>query len=305
MRKQTALFLLITVFTFQGAAQTQLASTVSSECPSDHERVISMFNPNETFSNAAARGLYDRNLCLKGPGDILYNSCSEPDFYLSGNTTNSHFSTNNVYGMGVCISEFRNRVGDSCFDNETAIMSVSSKHNAHVGWPGFFDKQLCGWLEPEKPDNTTVKINLDSGGTVFIDDVNTYGPVKVAEYPYIVQEDEPHLRGIVSHSMIEAEAGSNKRRLEMTTSVENGRYFIPFTEGDHENVENRQEEVLDRTFLSLVNPQFGEGSEETPLVKTIIIGEDVNFTSSIDVGPGTYTMELVKTGENEIEIRQK
>ncbi len=305
MEKTVILLILLALIVSPVSAEGDLNTTISDSCPNDYEKVISMPAPNKTFSNPAAPGLYDHQLCMRGIDDVNFGSCSEPDFYLESNTTKSHFALDNVYGVNVCISGFRNKLRSSCLGNETAYMSVSSKNNAHVAWPGLYGNQMCGWLEPEEPDNTTIEMNLDSGSTVFIDDVNTLGPVRIAEYPYIARENSPYVRAIVSHDMLMAKSSSDKRMLEMTTYHNNSEYFLTFIERDHNSIEEQEEEVLERTFLDQLHPSFGERLPPDPTVKTILMRDDINFSSTIDSDPGTHTLELVKTGDNSIKIRRK
>lgn len=285
---------------------SSLESTIQQNCPSDYEPVISMAEPDKAYSNPGPPDFYSYNLCVKGIVEAkVASSCQKNvGFYLSENDTlDAHFSMFSSYKVPVCTSRMVTRVQNSCFTNQTTLMSVSSDHNGHVAKPGFYDKQLCGFFAA--PENITLEMefNLSSSDDVYFDDKQIgEGEFRLAEYPYIVSEDGQTTAGIVAPGMIRVERKLNDRnRLVMERST--GTFLVPFTRGDHENIEDDQEKVLEGTFLEQLEPSFSFFTPEEATVRTIL-DSNVTIHSSLSIGQGTYTLEIVKIGDNTVRIRR-
>ncbi len=219
--------------------------------------------------NIGSPGHYKWQVCLTETNHTAFRQrCqgSENRIISMYQRNDSHASSYGDYKWSVCVPDISTSFNQTC---SNAIASMKFRDNSHLGGPDHFKWKICPTVT-KQPDNTTLQMNLDSGSTVFIDDVNTLGPVKVAEYPYIVRENPPYLRGIVSYNMLSTSSSSDKRRLEITASADNSEYLLPFTEADHQDVENREEKVLNRELLNLVDPSFGPGISSQSTVKVAL-----------------------------------
>lgn len=311
MRK-TALTLLILsgILLFSGTATAQeegsLEVQIVQDCPDDYEPLVSMTNPEETFNNPGVPGFYTYDVCVQGIRDseITSNQCDENvGFHLFSEEENSHFSTDEVYNLNVCTGQMATSVQPSCSENQTTIMSVSDDHNAHIAEPGVFDQHLCGFIEA--PNDVSVTLSFESEQqNVYFDgsEVDGSQSFSIAEYPYLISEDGGTVQGLVASDFQSAQRSVNGHD-EFMMSRERGSatFFIPFTEGDRNDIENREEAVLNNEFLTLLDPSFGFFIPDTPKIK-IALKPNTNVDSQLDISSGSYTLVVRKTDENEVEI---
>lgn len=305
MRK--ALLLLVLGLLAGSAGASSIDAVIQQDCPVDYEPVISMSNPDKGYSNPAPPGFYSYDLCVQGVEEAkIADSCSRnTGFYLSENSTdNAHFSMFSSYKVPVCTSRMVTQVRDSCLDNQTALMSVSGETNAHVASPGFFDDQLCGFFA--SPENITVEMefNLTSSDQVYADDQEIgEQELRLAEFPYVVSEGGGVTAGMVAPGMIRVERELDTRnRLVMERSE--GTFLVPFTKGDHDNIEDDQEEILNGRFLSQLDASFSYFKPEEATVRTIL-ASNVTVESGIELSQGTHMLEIIKTGENTVRIERR
>ncbi|MFB6167030.1 MAG: hypothetical protein ABEJ62_02090 [Candidatus Nanohaloarchaea archaeon] len=282
-------------------------STIQQTCPEDYESVISMPGKSVGYGNPGPPGFYSHDLCVQGIIDSrVASSCTKnAAFYLSENASeDAHLSQYSSYKVPVCTGRMVTRVRSSCPSGENALMSVSGQTNAHVAEPGFYDQQVCGFFAP--PQNVTLELefNLTSSDSVYIDDTQVgEEDIRLAEYPYIVSEGGGAVAGIVAPNMIRAERKlGNENRLVMER--EEGSFYVPFTRGGHDRIEDDQSSMLSGSFETMLEPSFGFFTPEEATIRTALdTGLDIN--SGLELGQGSHTLEITKTGENTISIEER
>ncbi|MFB6213617.1 MAG: hypothetical protein ABEJ07_03595 [Candidatus Nanohaloarchaea archaeon] len=301
-------FLLLLLGIFAGSAgASSLNSTIQPSCPQDYEPVISMPGKAVEYGNPGPPGMYSQNLCVKGIIEAkVASSCTKnAGFYLSENNSAAHLSQFSSYKVPVCTGRMVTSVRDSCPSNKTTLMSVSSQTNAHVAEPGFYDQQICGFFAA--PENITMEMefNLTSSDTVYIDDTRVgQEEIRLAEYPYIVSEGGGSVAGIVAPNMIRAERklqGENRLVMER----EDGSFYLPFTRGGHENIEDDQADVLGNSFEARLEASFAFFTPEEATVRTALETPGLDVKSGLELGQGSHTLEITKTGENAISIEER
>lgn len=284
-------------------AATQIESKIAGSCPADYEPTISMAAPNDTYSNPGPPGMYQYNLCISGIEKTqTANSCDKnAGFYLSSNGTDAHLSKFSSYNIPVCTGQMVTSIRDSCLSNQTSLFSISGEDNAHVASPDIFNKEVCGYFEKPKNITLEVEFNLSSSDNVYVDGQKAAETeFRLAEFPYIVSEGSNHVSGIVADDMIRVE-----RKLEQDNRLimerESGEFIIPFTRGDHEEIEEHQQQILGNSFLNQVEPSFGFFIPEHNTI-TASLGSNATIESDISLGKGSSTLKLTKTGDNKIKI---
>lgn len=309
MRKPLLILAFIVAMSFSGAAD--LDSTIAETCPSGFEPLVSMEDPNATFNNIGTDDMYDYKVCVDGiTNSRVGMTCrGNAGFYMSSKSTDAHFSAVQGYNMHVCTGNMVTEVRDSCNENQKALFSVSKRINGfgrHIG--GLidgYDEVVCG--EFAVPSNVTVKLeyNLSSDDEAYFDDqeIEQTHFSRLAEFPYIVTEGEDEVSGIVSPEFLSARRELDEtNELSIKRRIEGAGVFIPLTRGGHENIEDDEEEVLNREFLAQSSPNFGGYPSGTPMVRAILLRSDMDLESNISLNQGTHTVRLVKTGEEEIKI---
>ncbi|PSG99960.1 MAG: hypothetical protein BRC28_01945 [Nanohaloarchaea archaeon SW_4_43_9] len=288
----------------------QIEPEIRDECNNQEEPVISISDPQKLYSHPAEPGYYDNNLCVEGISDVVIQEerCEGTSgFHLSSREDNAHFSTFGGYRLNVCTGEMNTRItskGDMCLANETELFSVSGPDNAHVGGPGLFDRLVCGsYAEPE---NITLEIefNLTSDDDVYFDGEEVEGEQSFdsADYPAMVAEGDELTSGIVSDKMSSASRSIEGENVYvMKANSTSSDFIIPFTKGDRNNIQNREELIKENEFLEQIRPSFAYVLPENPEVR-VIYDPEVDIDSNISYSPGRYNFEIVKEGENSVGI---
>jgi hypothetical protein len=297
---------------FSGAAE--LNSTIAQSCPSGWEPLVSMDDPNATYNNIGTSEMYDYKVCVNGISNSQVSMTCQGNtgFYVSSDSTDAHFSSVEGYNMHVCTGNMITSVKDSCNVNQTALFSVSNRINGfgrHIG--GLidgYDQVVCG--EYAVPSTMTVELdfNLSSNDNAYFDDqkVESFQYSSLAEFPYLVLQNEGEVAGIVSPAFISARRElQDTNRISLKRDVEDSGVFLPFTRGSHEQIEDDQEAVLNREFLTQSRPNFGGYPSRLPMIRSVLLRSGVDLESNISLSQGTHTVELVKTGENEVTIVQE
>lgn len=314
MRK---VFLLgIFVIAMTGSSSAQLDSQISQSCAGDYEPVVSMAHPNKTINNIGTPGTFEYKVCVRGIIDVSFqNDCpGATSFFISSNSTHAHFSQDQGYNLGVCTEEMVTTLNEtSCGPGYEPLFTVSDPINGfgrHIA--GFADGKnysniVCAVESP--PQNVTlgIKFNLSSSDEVYFDDQRLSGEFSdssIAEFPYILSTDGDVVSGIVSNEYKKISREINGyNELKVRRDVDTANYYIPFTSGDHESVEDDQERFFEGGIENTLNPSFNMDLGGEPTVRAIA-EQDAVIISNLSIGGGSHTIRIEKTGDNEITIEE-
>lgn len=311
MRKSLLVLLLVSM-SFSGAAD--LDSTIAKTCPEGFEPLVSMNHPNATYNNIGTDDMYSYKVCVDGITNSRVGMTCQGNtgFYISSKSTEAHFSAVEGYNMHVCTGNMVTEVKDTCNENETALFSVSKRINGfgrHIaGLTDGYDELVCGSFAV--PSNMTVELefNLSSDDEAYFDDqkVEDFHYSSIAEYPYLVLQGDDEVSGLVSPKFLSVRRELNEtNKISMKRDVKDSGVFIPLTRGGHENIEDDQEEVLAREFLTQSRPNFGGYESGTPVIRSVMLRSDIDLESNISLDQGTHTVRLVKTGEDEVTLTEE
>ncbi len=275
MKRGVAAILFILVMAYSAQAISADIKDVGESC--DPEQEASLVSINDTDGGHVAEpGYYGHEVCVEG--EIEYNvreSCTggETHVFSLFDRTNSHLSMYSTYNYDVCSRQTRAWVDSTCSENGTAVLSVESDNNTHVAEPNHedFSQQICmSFIEPE---NVTVELSGLSGDDFYVDDhEETVEPReeswRLLEYPYVVAEENNHVTGLVSQGDFVKLSHPDETVMSMTVSE--GSILVPHTEGGVENIERRQDMVLDNVFLRQLSPSFAFFIPDQPTVRVVL-----------------------------------
>lgn len=263
------IFLLGIILISSGSASGIDVSVVES-CDEDFEPVASLENSNG--GHLAEPSYYSKNVCVT---DVEYTEIRErcsprENMVLS---LSSRFDANisiydNNYDYRICAPNIRSSVRNSCLEDETKVLSVESDSNSYTAAPSHtdstFDQSLC--LSTSSAKNVSISLSgledtfYSNGSQIEIGDSVT-PPI---DYPYII-DDQP--KGLVGHGEVTKISRISSETVKMTQRADSGGFLIPFTKGGYQEILDEQEEILDRTFLNTVSPNFGLGLVKEPELK--------------------------------------
>lgn len=245
------------------ASGSAVGFSVKDSCDSDEQPLFSIYSKNG--GNAGMPGFYDTQVCATSVSEAdFYQNCPNDlnnilSFYKKNDT---HVSTFKSYKWDLCASEFKVSVNKSCSDSNS-IVSLKYKDDTHVAEPGYYDQQLCA--ASKVPENVTVQMSTGSTTTFYVDgeeaEERSYSPIEVS-YPYVVSDQPIGIVSLGELLSIEYEEESSKNIARMTQS--RGSFLLPFTRGGYTEVEEEEELITNREFLSKFEPRFGFQSLETP-----------------------------------------
>lgn len=264
MHYKTVLVLLLLLLS---ASVSGLNSSINNSCSGDEEPLVSINDTNG--SHVAEPGYYDKDVCVEGAVEFeIKQGCDQNQIetFALFNRTNSHLSMYSTYKYSVCSNSVSASVENTCSKGK-AVLSVESDNNTHAAGPGKLSQQLC--LFPEDPENVTLEIS-GLAGTFYGDgqQISSGQTIRIAEYPYIVAEQSSTVTGIVSYGDFIKFSRPSQDTLSLT-QTETG-FIVPFTSGNHGDIEDRQELVLNREFLNQLSPNFAFFIPEIPTVKVIL-----------------------------------
>lgn len=307
---RTLLPALITLLLLPSAA-ADVSTDIDTEC-GDAEPVISISDPQKLYSQPAEPGFYEKQLCISGITDasVQLNECKRnTGFYISGREGNSHFSIYEAYNLNVCTGEVATRLadeGDSCGENETALFSVSGSENGHVAAPGVFGRQVCGSYTSPSTVTLSMEFNLSSSDTVRFDgrEVDGEQDFSTADYPYLISSGNEMIAGMVASDFMSASRSidDGENVLSMRKSYDDSKFFLPFTSGEIDDIERREEMIEEDDFLQNTDPSFAFDMPSRKNVK-VLYDPEFELKSNITYRSGETTFEIVKSGEEEIMIR--
>ena len=307
MKKLLQALTLLFIMPF-GAADFE--SNIAAEC-GDSEPVISISDPETEQSKPAEPYYYEDQLCVSGISEtkIQKEACGlNTGFYLSGIEDDSRFSIYEDYEYNVCTGKMETRltdIGGSCNENETALISVSAADDADVAAPGVFDQQICGSYDSLDSVTVSMKFNLSSSDTVRFSDQIFEGErsFSSSEYPYMASSGEDMIAGIVTPDFkSESRDINGENVLSMRKSTGSYSFFLPFTTGNIGDIERREELVTENRLLQQISPSFGfDIPGESPV--RVLYRPEVDLKSDKRYGLGENSLEIVKTGEEEVKLK--
>lgn len=307
----TAVIVLLIPSALAATDNKELKSEISKSCDLKYEPVISMADPTSRISNPGTPEIFEYKVCVKGIVESsVSTSCdTTTGFYLSSKDNEAHFSEQNSYYWSVCTDRMRTRISDGpAKENETVLFSISDRHNGHVAEPDLFDYNVYGRYRA--PENVTLEFdfNLSSSDDVYFDDEKVNGEqdfTPPAAFPYLISESnsESIVSGIVANSFTKASRSfsNSKNRLSMTRSGAGG-FILPFTRGDIDSINGKEDAIMNRGFVNSISPNFGFIQINEPSVKVRLDRTDV--ISDISTSTGFYRFNVTKTGENEVTIEE-
>lgn len=242
-----------------------LNSTIRDSCEGDEAPLISL---NDTEGGHVAEpDFYGNQVCVNGlrEPEIKTDCGDKVRMFSIFSREDSHLSEFDIYSYGVCAQNTRGYVNSTCSGSEE-IVSVRFDNNTHAASPGHYPQGLC--LKKINPTNLTIQVSGLSGS--FYADENTINEgetLSFLEYPYIVAENNGFTRGILSYGdFVKLSRTSNSISLTQTTST----FLLPFYNADYRELEDEQQEVLDRSLLDSFSPSFSYLIPETPRIKVAL-----------------------------------
>lgn len=264
------------------------------------DREENMFSINDrSGGHAAEPGYYDNQVCASGVEEVeLAETC--PDGLSSivnlYQEEDSHVSVYSQYRLKVCAS-FPAQINNSCPSSQR-IVSMTQLDNAHVGEPGALEHQLCA--EGSTVSTVTLEMELDAQDAYVDGEQASEGTYSSStlEYPYIVSGDPV---GIVGYSdPVSVSHSSDGSRKTFSVSQDGGTFLLPNTQGGYEEIENREENVIQRNLLEQLSPSFAYLIPDTPEVR-VIYDPDINLTGFDRDQRGSVDLYVRHVSDNEPE----
>jgi hypothetical protein len=338
---------LLVVSATPGVSAQLEVQVAQNQCPSGFNPLVSVDRPVSTTGNPGVsrqnpptdlNPLYKNQICVGGvqPPTIRESCSRRPGFYLYSRETDAHFSNTSVYPLEVCTGrltvELRSLDTDRdgeletqnpCRPGEEPLFSVSNYTNAHIASPSvdFYPFKACGSLRPFAPESVEVRLSLDSNQRVESDDVslNPGDEKNSFEYPYIASSDGSSVIGLVTTSanttIRRVEDGKNTLILTAPRSeasqgeTSSTSIFVPFTRGGFDSINRRDDAVMNRELLGVLNPTFGFPNPDRDSGQSNYyrgyLDSDFNLTTNMSLEPGSYQLELEKTGEDGVAVRME
>lgn len=311
-------------------------------CPSGMNPLVTIDEPNSTTGNPGGLqgrepSLFRHKVCVGGvEAPTIQDSCpGTPSFYLYSRGTDAHFSNTSIYPTEVCTGRLQINLrsldpdGDGaveqrnpCETGEQPLFSVSNFTNAHIGSPynDFYRFKACGLLKDFAPESVQIRLELSSSNPVSSDGESLAPGEKLTslDYPYIASSGGSAVAGLAARSanttLRLVEDGDNTLVLTRASSEGvlgpgfSASVFVPFTRGGFDSIRQRKEIVTNGNLLGTWNPTFGfpnpdTGSRQSKL--RVYLDSDLDLKNNMSLEPGSYQLELEKTGENEVSVRTR
>lgn len=308
--KRYLVLLLVLLMASSGSAD--LESKIASSCGPEYEALISMYEINSTSNNLGHPDLYENKVCVKGLAESEFRTeCDGATaFYASSNTTTAHFSSQPGYNLRVCTGNVLTEVRSSCLPNEEPLFKVSERISGfgrHVAGPWFedFESVVCGRYAP--PENVTVAASYELPGAedYYFDGQEISSGFEysgLAEFPYLVSTDGDYVAGLVGSDFKRASYDENGNdQIRIRKDSEASSFYLVFTQGTQENIEDDQSQLLEGEFLRQINPSFGDFDDSTPKIRAVLEPR-TDIKSQVSFGSGTYDLEIKKIEDGRVEI---
>lgn len=307
--------LLVLVLGMASSGSAQLESKINKTCGAEYEPLVSMHEVNSTSNNIGHPATYENKVCVKGLAESYFDTDCDgaTGFFVSSNTTTAHFSESSGYNYRVCTGNVLTEVRSSCLANEEPLFKVSDKIDGfgrHVAGPLFpgFDNYVCGRFAPPSNVSLAMDLSLSGSTSTYFDDREVSSGFEfsgLAEFPYLVKTNTDTVAGIVVDGYQKASYDVNgKDRLKIRRSSDKSTYYLVFTRGGHDNIENSQEELLSGELLRNLNPSFGEFIEGEPNVRAVLSAE-APIESTLSIGKGNYDVRIEKIEDGKVRIESE
>lgn len=343
VRKICGLILLVSLL--PGASAQLDVQIERASCPAGTNPLVSIDEPNATTGNPGgvqdgrnALGLYERKVCVGGvEAPTLRETCTgEPGFYLYSTGTDAHFSNKSVYRFEVCTGRLQINLrsldtdGDGqveqsnpCKPGEKQLFSVSNHTNGHIGSPynDFYRFKACGLVRSFAPESVEIRLNVPSNRQVRSDGEQLEDAENKTSFenPYIASSPggSSAVAAVVSRSLnktirrVGDENGRNSLVASMSIPEESPAVsaFVPHTRGGFDSLRSRREAVNNRELLETWDPTFGfPNPEERPTQSNYYqsyLISDFDLKTNMTLQPGSYRLQLEKTGENEVAVEMR
>jgi len=298
--------LLLSILLLLSMTAAGFSVSVEDSC-SDSQPILSI--SNLTDAHAAESDYYQgytgpgnqqgKQICMDGLSYArLRNSCTEvetPVISLS-NMTNAHVGEPGYYqgytgpggqnGKQLCMNGVSNTyIRESCEDHETSLFSLSARQDAHIGVPGHYQYQVCvaeaqnialelRW----EHENSEVYVNSeqqDTGGTVGENDGLNY---ITTENSSLGQEIMLGLVNYGSFRQMDYQISGDSIEVRMVQdlpSENKASFLIPFTEGTHADIDQREQNIKgglfsNPDFFEYSNPSFAYGMTKKKIIQATI-----------------------------------
>ncbi|MFB6214227.1 MAG: hypothetical protein ABEJ07_06755 [Candidatus Nanohaloarchaea archaeon] len=275
--------------------------SVKQSCDSGEEPLFSMYS--RSGGNVAKPGYYKWQVCGEEvENSAIRTSCKEDERrVISMKTkTDSHASVYDTYHWKVCATDVNPSVAQSCSENP--IVSLYSKDDSHAAEPGYFKWQVCPQTR-KPPENVTLQMKMDASNVYVSGDPaqeKTYNPLEL-DYPYIASDQTT---GIVSYGSLVSLEYEQKSRDVFRVTQDSGSFLIPNTGGGYQEIEDDQEQVVNRRFLNLLEPSFHYTIPEKPVVKVYMDMEDpVKGFTGTETGSIEIAVRNTLDNETLVEFR--
>lgn len=294
--RKTLIFLVLTAMISQTGA---LDVSTGSSC-GDRKPMVSL--NNTSGGHIGEPGYYsDNKVCVSEVKNFaIRSSCNSDEnaIFSMEQKNNSHLSIHdNEYLYQMCAHSIISAVRTSCNTNETKVLSLTSDNNTHAAAASYttdpFNQSLC--LKKDSPQNVTVKLSGLSG-SIYADDASISSGASLSPpvgFPYIVS-DQP--TGIVSYGNFLKLSRVSTGKVSITQKADSGSFLIPFTQNGYQEVEDEENQVVDREFLGSVSSSFGFGTADDPTVKVRFESPYSLKGFSDTLVSGTYELKIKNKG---------
>lgn len=289
--------LLFSALVFAGSINA-ISVSVGSSCGSD-EPVVSL--NKTTGGHIAEPGFYPNQVCLeKIKYTQIRDNCNSEEqlLFTMESKNNSHLSIyDNEYSYELCAPRLTTQVRDSCLGNETKLLSVASDNNSHAAAPGYtdtaFDRSLC--IAKKVPENVTVSLSglsspVYADGSEISSGSSITPPIN---YPYIV-DNQP--KGMIGYGQVLRISRTSSDTVSITQGRDSGGFLLPLTDGGRAEIEDEEEQIVNREFLNSISASFSFARAVEPTVKVFYTApHSVNGFDS-PLGTGTNNLRLKNLG---------
>lgn len=248
---------------------------IKSSCADNEEPLVSL--SDTSGGHIGEPGAYSNQVCVRGATEFnIRQTCQETEtqvFSLFARE-NAHISAYPDYKYSVCSKGVRADLRTSCLDNQTEALSIYSDDNSHVADVSVLQDSLC--LYRPAPTNITVELSGLSGD-FYADDqpLSTGDSLTLVEYPYAVSENNGMTTGLVSYGEFVRLSRPETDTVSMTQ--QSSAFLLPYFAGNHQELEDEQEQVNEKRLLNLLSPSFSYTIPENPRVKVALQPDQQNI----------------------------